>query len=127
MDSSSSGKTIPFQVEEIRPEEAVSRLQLGLHQEMPEAADRQRVTIEALSRKPCFRLRYGGDPHTIADALRQWFVVRDSVRPTAPLAPRQPVFRAPDISSDPLRRFRATCLRSDQLGRHLRRQTAPLY
>src|SRR5262249_2960771 len=70
-----------FQLEEILPEEAVSLLQPGLHQEVPEAADRQRLTIEALCQKPCFRLRYGGNPHAIAGTLRQ-LSVSGTVRPT---------------------------------------------
>jgi hypothetical protein len=113
-----------FQLEEILPEEALSLLQPGLHREMPEAADRQRVTIEALSQKPCFRLRYGGDPHTIAGALRQ-LSVSGTVRPTVTRSPQKTLVRTSNLSSDPLRRFRATCLRSDILlmGRHLRVET----
>src|SRR5262249_58908441 len=93
----------------------------GLHQEVPEAADRQRLTIEALSQKPCFRLRYGGNPHTIAGTLRQ-LSVSGTVRPTVTKSPQKTLVCTSNLSSDPLRRFRATCLRSDifLMGNHLR-------
>ena len=114
-----------FQLEEVAPEEAATLLQKDLHQEMPEASERQRLTIRALSQRNCYRLRYGGDPHAVARALRQSFVERGSShsgiqRPRDAHAGSKPI-----LSADPLRRFRVTGLRSDVflMGRHLRVET----
>jgi hypothetical protein len=113
-----------FSLETITMEEAGSRLQRGLHQESPDATLRQQRTIEALARKPCYRLRYGGDPHTVAGALRHVFV--------GSRIPNVDVHRsaaastqAPGPPGDPLRRFRATCFRHDVsiMGRHIRIET----
>jgi hypothetical protein len=70
-----------FQLEEVAPEEAATLLQKDLHQEMPEASERQLLTIRALSQRHCCRLRYGGDPHAVARALRQSFVEREAPTP----------------------------------------------
>lgn len=114
-----------FLLEEMPPEETALRMQRDLHQEFPEAAERQRVTIDALSRKVCYRLRYGGNPHTVAGALHQLFVGRERSTGRASRFVETKTARAPTSSSDPLRRFRATCLRSDVLlmGRHIRIET----
>jgi hypothetical protein len=112
-------------LEEILPLEAAALLQQDLHQESPEATERQHATIRNLSKKPCYRLRYGGDPHAVAGALHRLCVGQ---RPSAGRANgtrEAPVERRAVLSSDPLRRFRATCLRSDVqlMGRHLRIET----
>jgi hypothetical protein len=114
-----------FQLEEVLPEEAAVRMQRDLHQELPEAAERQLETIDALSRKACYRLRYGGDPHTVAGALRQVFLERDNVRGRLSRCVEVTAGPGAAASSDPLRRFRATCLRSDifLMGRHIRVET----
>jgi len=114
-----------FQLEEMPPEEAAALLEQDLHQQMPEASQRQHLTIRMLSQKFCCRLRYGGDPHAVAAGLRQLFMKRGgsdarAQRPRDAQAPRQPF-----LSSDPLRRFRVTSFRSDVyvMGRHLRIET----
>ena len=113
-----------FELHEVLPEEAAIRMQKDLHQELPEAAERQRGTINALSRRTCYRLRYGGDPHTVAGALRQLLLGRENVTGKSQCVEVTAVPGA-STSSDPLRRFRATCLRSDisLMGRHIRVET----
>ena len=113
-----------FSLETITVEDAAVRLQRDLHQESPDVTLRQRTTIEALAEKPCYRLRYGGDPHTVAGALRHVFVGSripnvDVHRPAAVSA------QSPGPLGDPLRRFRATCFRRDVLvmARHIRIET----
>ena len=112
-----------FVLEEIQAEEAINLLQRDLHQEMREAAERQRVTLQALSKKTCYRLRHGGDPHTVARALRQLFQIGNSRRQV--YRARPVAINRPSLAGDPLRRFRATCLRADvqMMGRHLRIET----
>jgi hypothetical protein len=115
-----------FQLEEVAPEEAAMLLEQDLHLEMPEASQRQRLTVRALSQKFCYRLRYGGgDPHAAAGALRQLFIEQGSSNGSTQ-RPRDPhPGKTPLLSSDPLRRFRVTSLRSDVflMGRHLRIET----
>jgi hypothetical protein len=112
-----------FVLEEIQPQEAINLLQRDLHQEMREAAKQQRVTLQALSQTTCYRLRHGGDPHTVARALRQLFQTGNSRRQV--YRSRQIAIDKSSVGGDPLRRFRATCLRSDvqMMGRHLRIET----
>jgi hypothetical protein len=114
-----------FSLQVIPSQEAACRLQRGLHQQSPETAARQRRTIDALTQQKCFQLRYGGNPHTIAGALRDLLQgnvpLTVEARHDEPMAPPLPAGPA----SDPLRRFRATCLRSDTviMGRRIRIET----
>ncbi|HET9215902.1 MAG TPA: hypothetical protein VFR18_02925 [Terriglobia bacterium] len=112
-----------FVLEELQPEEAINLLELDLHQEMREAAERQHITLQALSKKTCYRLRHGGDPHTVARALGQLFQLGNSRRQV--YRSRSIAVNKPSLAGDPLRRFRATCLRADvqMMGRHLRIET----
>jgi hypothetical protein len=114
-----------FQLEEVSPEEAATLLQRDLHQEMPEASERQRLTVRTLSQKSCYRLRYGGDPHTVAGALRQLFMGHTNSQPRVQRLHDMHAGSKPFPSSDPLRRFRVTGLRSDVflMGRHVRIET----
>jgi hypothetical protein len=77
-----------------------------------------------LAQKKCYRLRYGGDPHTIAGALRHVFLESGDVEGEE-RRPRTTSPCAAGPSGDPLKRFRATCLRYDALimGRHIRVET----
>jgi hypothetical protein len=112
-----------FSLESITPHEAAFRLQQDLHQESPDATARQRRTIEALAGRPCYRLRYGGDPHAVAGSLFRLFFGNGVAPASRPSETR--LKRAPGPAADPLRRFSATCLRHDVLlmGRHLRIET----
>jgi len=113
-----------FALEGVTPQEAAFQLERGLHQESPDTTARQRRTIEALAQRRCYRLRYGGDPHTVAGALRHVFLENGSMEGKEP-KPTVSSTCAAGVSSDPLKRFRATCLRHDALlmGRHLRIET----
>jgi len=119
-------KTSAFSLETITSQEAAVRLQQDLHQESPDATAVQRRTIETLSEKPCYRLRYGRNPHDVAGALFRLFV-GNGVVPSRTVfrAPQSQFKRAPALASDPLKRFAATCLRHDVslMGRHLRVET----
>jgi len=114
-----------FSLEGITPREAMFRLQRDLHQESPDTAKRQLRTIEALAGRSCYRLRYGGAPHTIAGALRHLFVGNRNLDHEILSVAESTTRRAPGPASDPLRRFRATCLRYDLrlMGRHIRIET----
>src|SRR5262245_6039959 len=114
-----------FTLEEIDPEEAVQRLQKDLHRETLTTAEREWRTIDLLSRRECRTLRYGGNPHTIAGALR--CLVQEGLN-----RPRVLAYSAPNKHakveaslSDPLRRFRSTSLSFDAvlMGRRLRVET----
>src|SRR5215468_4353287 len=59
-----------FALEEIDPEEAARRLRKGLLRDTHTATARELQTIDLLSRGRCRMLRYGGNPHTVAGALR---------------------------------------------------------
>jgi hypothetical protein len=113
-----------FSLEAISSREAAYRFERGLHQESPETTQRQRRTIDALTERKCYRLNYGGNPHTIAGALRN--VVLGNEPPVADPPNRGTTSaKLTGPYSDPLRRFRATCVRSDTLimGRHVRIET----
>jgi hypothetical protein len=114
-----------FTLEEIEPEEAVRRLQKDLHRETLTTAEREWRTIDLLSRRECRTLRYGGNPHTIAGALR--CLVQEGLnrpRVLAFSAPNKPA-KVEASLSDPLRRFRSTSLSFDAvlMGRRLRVET----
>jgi len=114
-----------FTLEEIDPEEAVRRLQKDLHRETLTTAEREWRTIDLLSRRECRTLRYGGNPHTIAGALR--CLVQEGLnrpRVLASSAPNKPA-KVEASLSDPLRRFRSTSLSFDAvlMGRRLRVET----
>jgi len=114
-----------FALEEIDAEEAARRLQKDLHRQTHTATARELRTIDLLSRGQCRMLRYGGNPHTIAGALR-CLVQEGLPRSTVPasFAPRQSV-KVEASSSDPLRRFRSTSLSFDAalMGRRIRIET----
>ena len=120
-----------FSLSEIAPEDAARRLRKDLHRETVEASEQQRRTIDSLSKSNCFRLCYGGDPREAALALRHLVTKRWSTHetiistsPNVSTPPKKSVqFEAASI--DPLRRFRATPLRSDLLlmGKHIRIET----
>jgi hypothetical protein len=53
--------------------EAGRRIQADLMAELPEASDVQSVVMSKLVELPCFVLRYGGNPWTVADKLVRLF------------------------------------------------------
>ena len=114
-----------FSLSAIFPEEAARRLQQDLHQESSETAERQQRTINALSGRECCSLRYGGNPQTIAGALRH--LIAGQLKPIKTFLPPQTeaTVRTHALPSDPLRRFRATSLRSNVsiMGRTIRLET----
>jgi hypothetical protein len=114
-----------FTLEEIDPEEAVRRLKKDLHRQALTTAEREWRTIDLLSRKECRMLRYGGDPHTVAGALR--CLIEGGLNHPGVLAssvPDKPV-EVEASFSDPLRRFRSTSLSFDAvlMGRSVRIET----
>src|SRR5439155_19970644 len=58
-----------FLLDDIELEVEAERLEKDLHRETPQTAERQRQAIETLLTRGCRTLRYGGDPHKVADAL----------------------------------------------------------
>src|SRR5262249_41086389 len=99
-----------FTLEEIDPEQAVRRLQKDLHRQTPTTSEQECRTIGLLSRRECRKLRYGGNPHTIAGALRS--LVQGGLHSAGvvvPCAPNKAV-KVEAAFSDPLRRFRSTSL-----------------
>lgn len=61
-------------LEEMPHAEAAARLKQGLLPEAPEAARSQEETIHDLIGRGCWRLRYGGEPQSVARALSRFFV-----------------------------------------------------
>src|SRR5205823_208421 len=117
-----------FSLDEMEAQEAADRLQKDLHQETPEICDRQRQTIETLLARGCYRLRYGGDPHDVAVALRRlidggWNPAKADSRSVPNETAAGPSKRA-----DPLRRFRHTRLNLQALvmGKSIRVETDSL-
>ena len=102
-----------FTLEEIDPEEAVRRLKKDLHRQAFTTAEREWRAIDLLSRKECRTLRYGGDPHTVAGALR--CLIEGGLNPPGVLASSVPdkLMKIETPLSDPLRRFRSTSLSFD--------------
>src|SRR5262245_24191128 len=115
-----------FRLEEIDPGEAVQRLQKDLHRQTLVTSEREWRTVDLLSRRECRTLRYGGDPHTIAGALR--CLIEGGLNRTNEFASsvlNKPVKVEASSSSDPLRRFRSTSLSFDAvlMGRRVRIET----
>jgi len=114
-----------FSLSEIDPEEAARRLRKDMHQEITGTEAQQRQTIDALSKSSCYRLCYGGSPREIALSLRQ--LVEGGWNPlnsTSSDLPKESVQTEVD-PIDPLRRFRATPLRTDLvlMGKRIRIET----
>jgi len=119
------GESPEFALAEISSEEASARLEEGLARETPEAAQRQRRAIEALASSDCWKLHYGGDPHAVARALREFVcdARRNYKTRTAKTASERANVRPARL--DPLRRFTPTPLVADLpvMGRVIRLQT----
>lgn len=114
-----------FNLAEISPSEAAARLEEGLPREAPAATKRQRETIEALAERDCWILRYGGNPHTVASALRRFTTELAENRKHRAAALRDPEARIEVSRSDPLRRFTPTLSGTDLcvMGRTVRLET----
>ena len=112
-----------FALRKIAPEEAIRRFEKGLHRQTPEILNLERGTIGALVTNECYVLRYGGNPHTVAGAIRSLIV--DSRKLTTVSAPAAPSQDSETECPDPLRRFRSTPLQADLLlmGRRIRLET----
>jgi len=114
-----------FSLDEMDLEEAAERLQKDLHREVPATAERQRQTIDTLLARGCRTLRYGGDPHKVADALR--CLIEGGWNPANTVASSLPnvSMRGETPAYDPLRRFRVTSLTLDVLtmGKSIRVET----
>ncbi len=114
-----------FTLVPISSREACERLEEGLSKETPDVQDRQRRFIAALAERECWVLRHGGNPHKVAQELRDFFHGRDGnpsqqVPMRTQSAPRVEVHRR-----DPLRRFTATPLAAqlEVMDRTLRVET----
>jgi len=114
-----------FYLTSVPPDEAARRLESHLHRESPEVRETQCRTVETLVTRECYQLRYGGDPHMIAGALRtlvtEGWKAGKSLPRTSPRKQLQPEAHC----EDPLRRFRATPLACQVLlmGRSIRVET----
>ena len=110
-----------FSLTQMPPQEAACRLVSQLHRETPGVQEKQRRAIENLVTTECYRLRYGGDPHTVAGALRSLVVNGwKTERPPARSSTRK-LSPSPASSDDPFLRFRATSLSctANLMGRNL--------
>lgn len=97
-----------FSVAPISSGEVARRLELGLPQETPDVLDRQRQVIAALSKQECWVLRYGGNPHEVAQSLKS-FVLGEKGHGGTP-APDEAQHGDLEVVArpDPLRRFTPT-------------------
>lgn len=139
-----------FELTELDPAEAAARLAADLLPETPEAAAAQRQVIDELVRRPVYRLRYSGDPPSVARALIEWFAASGgstvspqessgggvsappsdgatTLRSANPITSGEARRRAdpPRKNPDPLRRFLPTPLAVDLplMGRTVRLET----
>ncbi|HXH48009.1 MAG TPA: hypothetical protein VNM47_01425 [Terriglobia bacterium] len=114
-----------FSLTHMPPHEAAWRLESQLHRESSEAHDKQRRAVKNLVTTDCYRLRYGGDPHTVAGALHTLVVNGWKTENQLTHTPARKLSRSISPSDDPLRRFRATPLSYEAhlMGRHIRVET----
>jgi hypothetical protein len=114
-----------FSLTYMPPDEAAWRLECQLHRETPDARERQRRAIDNLVTGKCFRLKYGGDSHVVAGALRS--LVANGWKADKPLsqASSRKLLQSAPGCDDPLRRFRATSLHCEAslMGRRIRLET----
>lgn len=114
-----------FSLTSMAADEAAEHLERQLHREMPEVREKQLRTIENLVAGNCYRLKYGGDCHTVAGALHS--LVVNGWKPDTPLrqAPTRRSLQPAPGSDDPLRRFCATSLHCEAslMGRRIRLET----
>jgi hypothetical protein len=114
-----------FSLTHMPPHEAAWRLESQLHRESSGARDKQRRAVKNLVTTECYRLRYGGDPHTVAGALYSLVVNGWKTEKQLTQAPARKLSHSTNVSDDPLRRFRATPLSCEAhlMGRHIRIET----
>ncbi|MBZ5565385.1 MAG: hypothetical protein LAP13_23555 [Acidobacteriia bacterium] len=114
-----------FSLNRIAPEEAEGLLQEDLHQETPEVFTRECRTIGRIVERECYKFHYGGNPHTVAGALR--CLVAEGLKPSRVSISSRPQKQVSIAVAgpDPLRRFRPTPLGSDLflMGRRIRLET----
>jgi len=114
-----------FALQDIAPREAAARLEEGIPQETARAMQRQRETIQALAERDRWVLRYGGDPRTIARAIRGFLAGRQETRTIHSAPSSTPSSHRDPSRRDPLRRFTATAHTLDVhvMGRKIRIET----
>jgi hypothetical protein len=66
-------KGLEFQLAQVSPDEAMKRLDRDLMADSPEAVVRQMETMTKLVEIPCWLLKYGGEPLTIARKIADHF------------------------------------------------------
>ncbi len=102
-----------FSLNRMAPGEPIERLESHLHRETRVVEERQRRTIKDLTTGKCYRLRYGGDPQTVAGALHSLVVNGWKAEKLMPRTTVRKSVQSAARTSDPLRRFRATPLRCE--------------
>lgn len=114
-----------FSLTSMPPEEAASRLESQLHRETAGVREKQRWSVKNLVATECYRLRYGGDPHTVAGALNTLVVNGWKTEKQPAHTPAAKLSKSTSLPDDPLRRFRATPLSYEAhlMGRHIRVET----
>ncbi len=114
-----------FSIQEVHSQDVALQLEAGLIQESAEAAREQARVMESLAGCRSFELRYGGNPHDIARALRTFFVDRIGNVPSQRPEISRRLFKPSALRNDPLRRFTATPLSVDfrLMRRHVRVET----
>jgi hypothetical protein len=114
-----------FSLASMDPDEAARRLESHLHRETTEVRERQWRTVETLVTRECYQLRYGGDPHMIAGALRSLVAEGWKTGKSLPRVLPRKHSKAETHCEDPLRRFRATPLACEVslMGRSIRIET----
>jgi hypothetical protein len=95
-----------FNLDQASRNEAAAQLEEGIPQETPAATQLQRATIDKIVERECWVLRHGGDPHTIAWAIRGFVAAQKDRKPLA--LSIKPEARGAAPRCDPLRRFTPT-------------------
>jgi hypothetical protein len=114
-----------FSLTRMAAQEAAERLESQLHREAREVEEKQHRTMRDLVTGKCYRLRYGGDPHTVAGALHSLVVNGWKTEKPMPRDSMRKLFQPAVRSGDPLRRFRATPFRCEAhlMGRRIYLET----
>lgn len=114
-----------FSLTRMTAQEAAERLESQLHREAREVEEKQHRMMRDLVAGKCYRLRYGGDPHTVAGALHSLVVNGWKTEKPVPRTPVRKPLLLTARTSDPLRRFRATPLGGEAhlMGRRIHLET----
>jgi hypothetical protein len=114
-----------FSLTHMTPQEAAWQLESQLHCETAGVRETQSRSVKNLVTNECYRLRYGGDPHTVAGALQTLVVNGWKTEKQLADAPATKLSNSTTSPNDPLRRFRATpfSYEANLMGRHIRVET----